>query len=62
MPIVRRSRERAKKLHFVGFEKSLSGDLRNLLGKDNFTFVNTESLSSYKPKSIVEHGDRNDAS
>ena len=62
MPIVRRSRERAKKLHFVGFEKSLSGDLRNLLGKDNFTFVNTDLLSGIKPKPMVEQEDRNDAS
>lgn len=62
MPIVRRSRERAKKLHFVGFEKSLSGDLKNLLGKGNFTFVNTDLLSSYKPKSMVEHRPKNDAS
>ncbi len=62
MPIVLRSRERGKKLHFAGFEKSLSGDLKNLIGEGNFTYVNTDLLSSYKPKSTGDKKSRNDVS
>ena len=34
MPIANRARESGKNLHFVGFEKSLSGDLKRLVGKE----------------------------
>ena len=39
MPIALRSRERGRSLFFVGFEKSLSGDIKSLVGKNNYSYV-----------------------
>lgn len=39
MPIALRARERGKNLYFVGFEKSLSGDIKSLVGELNYSYV-----------------------
>lgn len=39
MPVALRARERGRSLFFVGFEKSLSGDVKSLVGKNNYLYV-----------------------
>ena len=39
MPVALRARERGRSLFFVGFEKSLSGDVKSLVGKSNYLYV-----------------------
>ena len=46
MPIALRARERARNLYFVGFEKSLSGDLKSLVGESNYAYVKPQDLLS----------------
>ena len=47
LPIANRAREKGKNLHFVGFEKSLSGDLKYLIGESNYSYVKPENYSGY---------------
>lgn len=47
MPIANRARESGKNLHFVGFEKSLSGDLKRLVGEGNYSYARPEDLPPY---------------
>ena len=42
MPIALRGRERGRSLFFVGFEKSLSGDIKSLVGNANYSYVTLE--------------------
>ncbi|OWP56271.1 MAG: hypothetical protein B2I17_06725 [Thermoplasmatales archaeon B_DKE] len=44
MPIANRIREKGKNLHFVGFEKSLSGDLKKLVGEGNYSYARTDDI------------------
>jgi uncharacterized LabA/DUF88 family protein len=39
MPIALRTRERGKLLYLVGFEGSLSGDLKKLVGEGNYSYL-----------------------
>jgi len=41
LPVVRRIREHMKRVILVGFEKSTSGDLRQVVGEENFIAVET---------------------
>ena len=45
MPIANRIREKGKKLHFVGFESNLSGDLKKLIGEGNYSHLDIETCS-----------------
>ncbi|MDA8054532.1 MAG: NYN domain-containing protein [Thermoplasmatales archaeon] len=64
MPIALRIRERGKLLHIVGFEINLSGDLKKLVGKDNYSYIEMESSSPeeqiqsppLEPKSVKHLG------
>ncbi len=47
MPIANRTREKGKTLHFVGFEKSLSGDLKRLVGEGNYSYARPEDIPTY---------------
>ncbi len=48
MPIALRARERGRGLFFVGFEKSLSGDVKSLVGSSNYSYVALEEFSGNK--------------
>lgn len=48
MPIALRARERGRSLFFVGFEKSLSGDVKSLVGKSNYSYVAPEEFLGNK--------------
>lgn len=48
MPVALRARERGRNLHFVGFEKSLSGDVKSLVGEANYSYVVPEGASNGK--------------
>ena len=39
MPVALRARERGRTLFFAGLEKSLSGDVKSLVGKNNYIYV-----------------------
>lgn len=45
MPVALRARERGRSLFFVGFEKSLSGDVKSLVGKSSYSYVDLGELS-----------------
>ena len=45
MPVALRAMERGRSLHFVGFERSLSGDIKSLVGKANYSYVSVEATS-----------------
>ena len=51
MPVALRARERGRSLFFVGFEKSLSGDVKSLVGKSNYLYVNPGDSVGGKEKS-----------
>ncbi|GGM76159.1 hypothetical protein GCM10007108_12670 [Thermogymnomonas acidicola] len=42
MPIAMRVKESGKKLMFIGFQHSLSGDLKKLVGEGNYMYVDRE--------------------
>ena len=48
MPIALRTRERGRNLHFVGFEKSLSGDIKSLVGELNYSYLTPEKPAEDK--------------
>ncbi|MEM0155349.1 MAG: NYN domain-containing protein [Thermoplasmataceae archaeon] len=48
MPVALRARERGRSLYFVGFEKSLSGDIKSLVGKSNYSYVTVETTPESK--------------
>lgn len=54
MPIALRIRERGRKLHFVGFEASLSGDLKKLVGESNYSYVVPEIKPETTRESVVK--------
>lgn len=62
MPIANRARERGRNLHFVGFEKSLSGDLKHLVGDSNYSYASPEDLPSYNRQSLADQDDEIDKS
>ncbi len=45
MPIALRTKEKGRRMYFVGFRESLSGDLKKLVGEKNYSYVDTTSLS-----------------
>ncbi|EQD27794.1 protein containing DUF88, partial [mine drainage metagenome] len=62
MPIANRARERGKNLHFVGFEKSLSGDLKYLVGDKSYSYARPEDLQNYvKSVKLTDKGKVNGA-
>lgn len=44
MPVALRARERGRSLFFVGFQKSLSGDVKSLVGKNSYSYVDPGEL------------------
>lgn len=56
MPVANRVREHARTLHFVGFEKSLSGDLKHLVGESNYSYTNPEKIPSQNKQFIDSSG------
>ena len=58
MPVALRARERGKNLYFVGFEKSLSGDVKSLVGESNYSYVvPEESTQSKNPNGLKDNVD-----
>lgn len=57
MPIANRTREKGKTVHFVGFEKSLSGDLKRLVGEGNYSYARPEEIGSYTKPGVFVSGD-----
>ena len=43
LPIAQRVQERAKRIIFYSFERRLSGDIKELVGKDNYFYVDPET-------------------
>jgi uncharacterized LabA/DUF88 family protein len=60
LPVVRRLREHLKRVLLVGFEKSTSGDLRQVVGEENFISAETllPELTGSEPRPGPD-GDRN---
>ncbi len=44
LPIAQRAQERGKQIIFYSFERTLSGDIKKLVGKDNYWYIDPESL------------------
>lgn len=44
LPIAQRAQERGKQVMFYSFERSLSGDIKKLVGKDNYWYIDPDSL------------------
>ncbi|MFQ6106789.1 MAG: NYN domain-containing protein [Thermoplasmata archaeon] len=44
LPIAQRAQERGKQVIFYSFERSLSGDIKKLVGKGNYWYIDPESL------------------
>lgn len=58
MPVALRAREKGRNLHFVGFEKSLSGDIKSLVGEANYSYVTLENtVEGKKIKEIAKLAD-----
>lgn len=66
LPVVRRIREHMKRVILVGFEKSTSGDLRQVVGEENFIAAETllpEAAPAPRPSnghSVLPHEDVED--
>jgi uncharacterized LabA/DUF88 family protein len=48
LPIAQRVQERAKRIVFYSFEKSLSGDIKELVGKENYFYVDPETNDVFR--------------
>lgn len=44
LPIAQRAQERGKQIIFYSFERTLSGDIKKLVGKDRYWYIDPESL------------------
>lgn len=44
LPIAQRAQERGKQIIFYSFERTLSGDIKKLVGKDNYWYIDPASL------------------
>lgn len=56
MPIALRTREMGRKLLLAGLKESLSGDLKKMVGKEYYYYVDPENYSVYKEDQ--SHGNR----